>query len=433
MGAPKTLVIGAAGAVGKRLCNALAAAGSKVIAADRMKHVPSTIRFVAEACVGGVDVRDKHALGRLFQEHCDENTTVWNLASPLSVETALSPEVAQEVVIGGMRNVLEAMKQVGSRRICFTDSIGSFGSSSPRRDVAASWLVDNPAQDPGSDYGVQKRACRELLNEWAVTHGGDPRIAILPGVLHAEPVWGNGTTEYALDAMLAAARGQAFASPIEAHVMLPMVYSDDLMHGLVALQSAREAELKEPERLYCIPGLSFTGDDLFHEIRQHVPNFEVRMEKNENMDKFAKLWPDTLSAKEASRDLDYEPFVTLPRMVAAVLNAHSSRKLGSRAAFRSIDTCESGRVNDYMLERYIRKYMVRGREKFGLIFSRRQDMVHGIVKEAMVAMDMDGDGVVSMEDFLEWSRVHEVETLVDDYAQRHWDSQRQDFTLDAVE
>ena len=36
-----------------------------------------------------------------------------------------------------------------------------------------------------------------------------------------------------------------------------------------------------------------------------------------------------------------------------VLNAHSSRKMTSKAAFRSVDSCESGVINDYMLEKYI--------------------------------------------------------------------------------
>ena len=54
---------------------------------------------------------------------------------------------------------------------------------------------------------------------------------------------------------------------------------------------------------------------------------------NENMDKFEKLWPDTLSTSEALRDLDYEPDVTLPAMVAGVLNTHSSHRLTSKAAF----------------------------------------------------------------------------------------------------
>ena len=91
------------------------------------------------------------------------------------------------------------MAAVGARRICFTDSIGSFGAEAPRRGATARWLHDNPTQDPGSDYGRQKRGCRELMAQFAEEHGGDPRFAVLPGVLHSEPVWGNGTTEYALD------------------------------------------------------------------------------------------------------------------------------------------------------------------------------------------------------------------------------------------
>ena len=357
---PKTIIIGAAGAVGKRLTAALSRAGSEVVAADRMEVMGLTLRQMAKHCVGGVDVRDKDALAKLFKEHGGPETAVWNLASPLSVETALSPEVAQEVVIGGMKNTLDAMKSVGCRRICFTDSIGSFGATSPRENVSASWLVDNPTQDPGSDYGLQKRACRELLDEFAQRDGGDPRIAILPGVLHAEPVWGNGTTEYALDAMLAASRGQEFECPIDLDVKLPMVFVDDLMCGLTALQMAPESELREPQRLYNMPGLTFTANELFREIKAHLPGFTHHQKINANMDKFAKLWPDTLSPDETLRDLDYEPEVTLPRMVAAVLNAHSSRRMTSRAGFRSIDTCDSGRINPPMLEKFVRKHLVRG-------------------------------------------------------------------------
>ena len=93
-------------------------------------------------------------------------------------------------------------------------------------------------------------------------------MAVLPGVLHSEPVWGNGTTEYALDAMLAASRGEDYACPIDMDVRLPMVFADDLMRGLTSLAYAKESELKEPQRLYNMPGLSFTPAELFHEIRQ---------------------------------------------------------------------------------------------------------------------------------------------------------------------
>ena len=64
-------------------------------------------------------------------------------------------------------------------------------------------IHENPTQDPGSDYGRQKRGCRELMAQYAEKHGFDTRFAVLPGVLHDNAVWGNGTTEYALDALAA--------------------------------------------------------------------------------------------------------------------------------------------------------------------------------------------------------------------------------------
>ena len=111
------------------------------------------------------------------------------------------------------------------------------------------------------------------------------------------------------------------------------------MCGLTALQMAPESELREPQRLYNVPGLTFTAAELFREISAHVPGFRHHQKINANMDKFAKLWPDTVSPDERTlRDLNYEPEVTLPRMVAAVLNAHSGRRTTSRASCRSIDT-----------------------------------------------------------------------------------------------
>ena len=101
---------------------------------------------------------------------------------------------------------------------------------------------------------------------------------MLPGVLHSNAVWGNGTTEYALDALLAAPHQEtklglpttgAFLCPVDPDVKMPMVYVDDLMRGLCALQEADEAQLSEPERGYCIPGLSFSANELFAEIRKH--------------------------------------------------------------------------------------------------------------------------------------------------------------------
>ena len=362
------LILGAAGAVGKRLCAALSKRGDRVIAADRMPRLPAKLTSIVGAVEPGVDVRDDKALHEVFavriprrppigpalppiplthvtprvrQRHSDIEA-VWNLAAPLSVETAMDPAIAEAVTVGGMRSVVGAMRAHGVRKILFTDSIGSFGAAAPRNQCAARWLTENPTQDPGSDYGRQKRGCREVLKEFAANGNGDPRWAVLPGVLHAEPVWGNGTTEYALEALKTAAMGSAerpatYACPVEPNTTLPMIWVDDLMRGLLALQDAPEESLHEPERGYAIPGLSFSANQLFEEIqgRRAGRAFSTTMALDDNMAAFAKLWPDTLCEEAPNRDLGYSPETDLPqarsRHDLGDISATSRRAISARA------------------------------------------------------------------------------------------------------
>lgn len=317
------LVIGAAGAVGKRLVAALSARGDRIIAVDRAKQLPDSLRRQVTFAETNVDVRDFRAISRVFKRHRFVQT-VWNLAAPLSVESAINPKVAEQVTVNGMRNVLFAMYEARVKKIMFTDSIGSFGEAAPRQDCSARWLTENPLQDPGSDYGRQKRGVRRLLQEF-YNNGGDPRWAVLPGVLHTEARWGNGTTEYALEALLAASKGESYQCPIDPDTRLPMIFVDDLMRGLLALQDADETQLREPERGYAIPGLSFTANELFEEIRHQEGQFDVSVQLNPHMQKFAGIWPDTLSPKEARTDLMYGPRVGLREMVFQVLIAHKER------------------------------------------------------------------------------------------------------------
>mmetsp|Transcript_4090 Transcript_4090/g.12062 ORF Transcript_4090/g.12062 Transcript_4090/m.12062 type:complete len:490 (-) Transcript_4090:37-1506(-) len=418
-GRRSTLIIGAAGAVGKRLCKALTDAGHRVIASDRMAKLPGTLLESIGpqgTGVGSVDVTDAAAVRKLFEEHADANTTVWNLAAPLSVETAMDPAVAEAVTVGGMKNVLDAMAAVGARRICFTDSIGSFGAEAPRVEATARWLTENPHQDPGSDYGVQKRGCRELMDAFRREQGGDPRFAVLPGVMHKEAVWGNGTTEYALDALLAAPHqastlglpvGEAFVCKVDPDVRMPFVFVDDLMRGLVALQEADEAALLEPQRGYCIPGLSFSANELFAEIRRHHPGFGFRVELDANMAKFAKLWPDELAVEEPLRDLGYQPDVTLEDMVAGVLTAHDKRNVLAAASWKAIDADSDGHITRKDIERHIRKFLVQGREDFG---HRAQEDVLATVDCFM--NKFEDPSKVSWQEFSDWNRDNSLEDFM---------------------
>lgn len=398
------LIVGACGAVGKRLLQALSTRGTRVVAADRLPVFPPQVEQLAAATEPNVDVRDGEALRRVLKNHPEVNT-IWNLAAPLSVETALDPSVANEITIGGMRNVLESAVATGTaRRICFTDSIGSFGASSPRQDCSARWLAENPNQDPGSDYGIQKRGCRELMQQYQQDHGLDTRFAVLPGVLHSEALWGNGTTEYALEALQAASWGQNYVCPLDLDVRMPMVWENDLMRGLLALMDAPAEKLCEPGRGYVMPGLSFTARELFEEIRKIVPEFKATQELDEIMNKFSKIWPDTLSSEEVSRDLGYSPRVGLAEMVQTVLAAHAKRNKRSRLLLNSLDIDGDGHICQSELETFLS----------AIVSSERDEgIVSAIAKQCFDDMDKDHDGAVSIEDFQLWSKSNSLLNVID--------------------
>jgi len=256
------------------------------------------------------------------------------------------------------------------------------------------------------------------LPRFAADHGGDPRFAVLPGVLHSEPIWGNGTTEYALDALLAAPHQQtkhglpamdAYICPVDPDVRIPMVFVDDLMRGLVALQEADEGALREPQHGYCVPGLSFTPNELFAEIRKHHPGFGFRVELDENMNKFAHLWPDRLSEEEPLRDLGYKPTVGLSEMVSNVLAAHEDRNMSTAESFKRMDVENQGTVDRLDLEYYVRRHCVRGREDYGV---SRQESVDTVLDKLMEELDTNKDGRISWGTFSDWNRRNSVESVV---------------------
>jgi hypothetical protein len=294
--------------------------------------------------------------------------------------------------------------------------------------VPASWLVENPTQDPGSDYGRQKRRCRELLSQFARDHGGDPRWAVLPGVLHTNAVWGNGTTEYALDALLAAPHqasrlglptSNAYICPVDPDVCLPMVFVDDLMRGLIALQEADADQLIEPERGYTLPGLSFTPNELFAEIRKHHPGFGYRVEINEHMNLFANTWVDELSTMEPLRDLGYAPEVKLDAMVATVLAAHDERNVGAAQAFKAIDSDGSLSITQRDLELYVREHAVRGRmtKVYNADAHSALSATGKVADQLMSELDTNKDGIISWATFSEWNRVNNLDKVLNDSLQ----------------
>jgi len=200
----------------------------------------------------------------------------------------------------------------------------------------------------------------------------------------------------------------AYICPVDPDVRMPMVFVDDLMRGLVGLQEADENLLVEPQRGYCVPGLSFTPNELFAEIRKHHPGFGFRVELDANMNKFANLWPDELSTVEPLRDLGYSPKVGLADMVANVLAAHEERNMKTAQAFKSMDVESDGVIDRLEIEYYVARYLVTGREDYA---KNRHETVEAVVDKLMGELDTNKDGLISWGTFSDWSRRNSVERV----------------------
>lgn len=321
------IVVGCSGAIGQRLVRGLLQRGYAVVAPLHRTPLPDDLagkKHVHQEF--GFDIRSLEKVDQLFRKYAGDVCCVWNLAAPLSVQSERDPSYAEDITVKGMERILACMTKYGVKKICFSDSIGSFGESSPRENCPGKWLVENPKQDPGSTYGRQKRSCRELLNSFSRrVDGGDTRWAIIPGVLHDNKEWGAGTTEYALAAIKSAVQGIPFKCPVPVEKDLPMIYSDDLVKGLMALMEAPRGDLKEPENGYSICGFSFSAKRLFQELKnKYYPNFRWTLQLDEQgAALFADAWPCSLSKIEAQRDLLFESRIHFAETIKRIVDAHA--------------------------------------------------------------------------------------------------------------
>ena len=152
---PCTLVIGASGAIGRRLVRALLQTERHrvVVCLHRSPLPPETTEGLLESssrlltCTFGVDVRSQEKLNEVMQKYIP--ACVWNLAAPLSVDTAKDPCAARGITVSGMERILYAMEIAGcGKKICFTDSIGSFGAEAPREPEAKEEPCPSPSERP---------------------------------------------------------------------------------------------------------------------------------------------------------------------------------------------------------------------------------------------------------------------------------------------
>ena len=87
-----------------------------------------------------------------------------------------------------------------------------------------------------------------------------------------------------------------------------MMYMDDAIKATLQLMDAPSSELSIRGG-YNLPSLKFTAEELYHKIREKIPDFECEFVPDHRQE-YADSWPDvtdgSLSKQEWGFDLDFD-------------------------------------------------------------------------------------------------------------------------------
>jgi len=305
---PRVLVTGAGGQIGSELVAALIQryGRSNVFATDKI-----TTRNQGEVPLEELDVLDRQSVERALRRH--DVDTVYHLAAILSAVGEENPDLAWDVNMRGLKNVLDAATRAGIGRLFWPSSIGVFGPDAPK--VMA---PQETALNPTTMYGVTKVSGELLCEYYSLRHRMDVRSIRFPGLISSEARPGGGTTDYAVEIFYAAIQKGAYSCFLREDTTLPMMYMSDALRGAIKIMEVEGSRVKLHIG-YNLAAMSFSPAELAAEIGKHIKEFRITYSPDSRQ-KIADSWPRSIDDSAARQDWGWEPEYDLERMVSEMLD-----------------------------------------------------------------------------------------------------------------
>ncbi len=313
--ARKILVTGAFGLAGSDLVPALQKKfGKNNVYALGNKTIPSD--FDGNLVTG--DVRDKSSLERIIKTH--KITDVYHLAGLLSVGGEKDPELAWDVNINGLRNVLE-LSRIYKFKIFWPSSIAAFGPTTPKVKTPQHTSIE-----PTTIYGITKLTGELLLQYYFKRWGVDGRSLRYPGLIGYKAPPGDGTTEYSVHIFYGLLKENRYSAFLKKDARLPMMYIDDAIRGTIELMEAPASKISV-RTSYNFSAINFTPEELADEIKKLYPTFKCAFDPDPIKQAIADSWPESIDDSVARKDWGWKHEFTLPKMTNVMI-VGLKKKLG---------------------------------------------------------------------------------------------------------
>jgi nucleoside-diphosphate-sugar epimerase len=305
----KILVIGASGQIGVELTLALRNiyGNSNVIASD--------LREENELLKGSgpyvtMDVMNKEMLH--MQVSRQNITQIYLLAAILSATGEKNPNLAWNLNMQGLLNILDIAKEEKLEKVYWPSSIAVFGPTSPKQNCPQQTIIE-----PTTVYGISKYAGEFWCNYYHQRYGVDVRSLRYPGLISYKSAPGGGTTDYAVEIYHEAIEKQHYTSFLSEDTYLPMMYMPDAIRATIELMEA-PAEKVKVRTSYNLSSMSFSPKEIGAEIKKHIPSFELDY-KPDSRQAIADSWPQSIDDSVARKDWGWKHEYDLARMTEDML------------------------------------------------------------------------------------------------------------------
>ena len=304
------LVIGASGQIGSELVLELRKEFSlnKVIASD---IIPSSEEIMSSGPFEKLDVTDSSKLLEIVKKH--KITQIYLLAAILSADAESKIEIAWDLNMSSLFNVLNLAKEKIVKKIFWPSSIAVFGPNTIK-DKTPQFAIT----EPNTVYGISKLAgerwCEYYYNKFQV----DVISLRYPGLIGWKSQPGGGTTDYAVDIFHEAIKNKSYNCFLEKNTFLPMMYMQDAINATLKVMNA-DANKVQIRSSYNISGISFSPEDISNEIKKHITNFSISYSADFRQ-KIADSWPNSIDDSIAKKDWGWETQYDLSKMTSEMIH-----------------------------------------------------------------------------------------------------------------
>lgn len=300
------LIIGSTGQIGTELTMALRkhSPNGNVVAGYIPAQPPTEMLKETGPCEI-VDITNAQQIADVVKKY--QVDTIYNLAALLSAVAEAKPQLAWQIGMGGLFNVLEVARETGAA-VFTPSSIAAFGPGTVKDMVP-----QDTVQRPQTMYGVTKVSGELLSDYYHKRFGVDTRSVRFPGLISNVTLPGGGTTDYAVDIYYAAVREGKFTCPLKPGTYMDMMYMPDALRATIELMEADPTKLIH-RNSFNLASMSFEPTEIIAEVKRLVPEFEIKFEIDELRQSIADSWPNSMDDSCARAEWGWKPEYDLRAM-----------------------------------------------------------------------------------------------------------------------